>query len=192
MVLPPASDLAQSQPAQPLRLATIVRPGPALPCSVRPQPPPDDDFISNSLPSVAASKANRQAVFTRPVASYVRVVPRVAATPAAPLAPSADTSSPSNSLEPMSTTNVSTPAPVNARAAFTPQVVNYLRTWLRDRMLTTGEGVPYVSEQERVDIAENTGLSARQVAQWFQNRRKDYTAAVRGHVDFLSTLALKE
>ena len=80
-----------------------------------------------------------------------------------------------------------------SRASFTPDVVAYLKRWLRDNLLAhPGQGIPYLTDKERSDIADSTGLTVRQVSQWFQNRRKDYASAVRAHIDYASTLGVKE
>eukprot|EP00047_Mylnosiga_fluctuans_P023131 m.132484 g.132484 ORF g.132484 m.132484 type:complete len:134 (+) comp9489_c0_seq4:1448-1849(+) len=125
---------------------------------------------------------NRNYKFTaprQPSQQYARIVPRVVA-PAAGASPADTAAVPISPVAPSS---------VGTRHAFTPQVTNFLKTWLHDRMLQNPQGgIPYVSEEEKNEIADQTGLTVRQITQWFQNRRKDYSNAVRSHVNYLETL----
>lgn len=69
----------------------------------------------------------------------------------------------------------------DGRFAFTDQVLTYLKQWLRQRMADRpGEGVAMPTEEERQELADRTGLSLKQISQWFQNRRKDFFGTSRG------------
>ena len=85
------------------------------------------------------------------------------------------------------------PSASGSRLAFTVQVVNYMKTWLRERMARNpGQGIPYVNDEEKAEIARNTGLTTRQISQWFQNRRKDYANSVRNGTNFLNHLMVAD
>jgi hypothetical protein len=169
--LPPADKVTPAYSLQKLQQ------GPTLPYVPRPAPPPEDEMLIGSQPSATI---NRNFKFTAPRApqqmSYMRSVPRVATTASG---------APAAHVSPAMSPNLA-----GSRLAFTPQVVSYLKTWLHTRMSQDpSQGIPYLSEDDKTEIAENTSLTVRQITQWFQNRRKDYAASVRSHASYLSTLA---
>lgn len=154
MVLPPASELASLPDThEPLH----TRPGPTLPQVIRPPPPSDDDLVAGSHPSTV-TRAQIAATQAPQHVSYVRVVPRVSGTGVVsnPAGPAAGDETRAAAV---------TATPTSTRAAFTPQVVRFLKTWLRDRMIaTSATGIPYITDQDRAEIADNTGLTVRQVS----------------------------
>jgi hypothetical protein len=169
---------ADPQELTPLSLSR-PRGGPSLPSVMRPIPATDEELVASSHPSTALNRAGRAVAVPSITAGYERTVPRLVAGAAGAAG--------TNVIQPLVTVN---PSPGYAgRIQFTPQVVLHLKKWLYDRMVADpASGIPYLSDEEKTELASALNLSVRQIAQWFQNRRKDYAHAVRAHQDYVSML----
>ena len=61
------------------------------------------------------------------------------------------------------------------KQGFTPEVLRYLKDWLKERMNGDYLGpLPRLSEEDKLEVMQATGLRHLQVVQWFTNRRKDH------------------
>ena len=188
---------------------SFLSPSSLLPAIARPVPVPDDEMVASSLPS-SAMRGSRH-VQARPTAQpqmgYARSVPRVnpppgmsAVGPSLPMTASSTSEAIAGgggagvgvgdaAAGGSSPRSLQSPAVAGSRLAFTPMVVNYMKTWLRERMSRNpGQGIPYVNDEEKTEIAHNTGLTTRQISQWFQNRRKDYANCMKNNSNFLNHL----
>eukprot|EP00048_Salpingoeca_helianthica_P020033 m.4462 g.4462 ORF g.4462 m.4462 type:complete len:659 (-) comp4321_c0_seq2:32-2008(-) len=172
--LPAAPVLEIHEPAA----LSFVRPrnGPTLPSVVRPVPATEDELILASHPSTALSRSGRTLAATAVPLGYERTVPRLGGAAGS-----------GSTLVPLGAVN---PSPGYAgRVQFTPQVVLHLKKWLYDHMVADpSKGIPHLSDEEKTELASALNLTVRQIAQWFQNRRKDYAQAVRAHHDYVNML----
>ncbi len=63
----------------------------------------------------------------------------------------------------------------NVKRDFTPEVLAYLKRWLRDRLNGDYDSpLPDIMDQDKAHIIRATGLKLVQVTGWFYNRRKDH------------------
>ena len=61
------------------------------------------------------------------------------------------------------------------KQGFTPEVLRFLKDWLKERMGGDYLGpLPRLTEEDKLEVMQATGLRHLQVVQWFTNRRKDH------------------